>query len=457
MLKKHKIDFDLVVIGSGAGGSTAAILAAKAGLKVAIVEANEFGGDAPNYSDIPMSALLHTSHLYDQARRGQQFGISSSNLHFNLPTMMNWKNSVIKHTGANNRQFYEEAGVKTIKGSAHFLSSHEISVNKKNITSKKYLIASGAVPIRPDIKNLENVKHLTPRSLLDIHHPVKSIFIVGGGSTGVEIAQFFAELGTKVLIADIASRLLPRDDEEVGQVIGQALDKNHGIKVLTSSRVVAIKRDSIHKEVTFLRGGQEKFVKVDEVLIATGKTPAVDLGLENAGVEYTKNGITVNDNLQTSAKHIFAAGDVIGGNSSTSKAMHDSQVAANNIISRKKITADYNVIPKITSTYPAIASVGLKEDDAIKRDLKFSKSIIPLSHIARSNTSNFKDGFVKLIVDRKNGVILGGTVVSPEADSVINELSLAIRYNLTTYDLANLPHAFLSWSEAVKLASQKIK
>lgn len=458
MIRKSKFDFDLIVIGSGAAGSAAALLAAKSGVKTAIIESDAFGGDAPNYSDIPLNALLHTSHLYDQARRGARFGISSSALRYNFPTIMGYKDTTQKRTGAlNNRQYYEKAGIKTFTGFAHFLNPHTICIGDKRLSAKKFLIATGATPVQPDIRGLDTVDHLTPRSLTTLSRPPKSLFIIGGGNTGVQIAQFFAELGTKVLIAEISSRLLPRDDEEVGQLLGQVFDKNHSIKVLTSARVVAITSDNTSKKVTFLRGGEEKSIRVDEILVATGRVPATDIGLENAHVNYDKNGIEVNEHLQTSAKHIFAAGDVTGNqHSSTDRSVHDGQIAGHNLTHRTKQSVDYSVMPKITHTFPVVASVGLMEDDAIKSDIKYFKAIVPLSQIARSNTADFTDGFVKIITN-KSGVILGGTIVAPHADCMISELGLAIRYQLTTFDLASLPRSFLSWSEALKLACQKIK
>ncbi|MCL2444996.1 NAD(P)/FAD-dependent oxidoreductase [Candidatus Saccharibacteria bacterium] len=458
MLNKSKYDFELIVIGSGAGGSTAALTSAKSGYKTALIESDVFGGSAPNHSDVPMSALLQASHLYDQARRGVRFGISSSGLRYNFPTIMGFKDAASKKTGAkDNRQLYEKAGVKTFHGTAHFLSPHEISIGNKRLTARKFLIATGATPTLTDIRGLDTVSHLTPRSVTELHRPVKSIFIVGGGTAGVEIAQLFASLGTKVLIADIASRLLPRDDEEVGQLIGQVFDKTYGIKVLTSTRVVTVSKDGSYKKVTYLRGGEEKTIRVDEILIATGSTPATDLGLENAKVDYDKTGITVSSSLQTSAKHIYAAGDVVGeGPSSTTKAVLESQVAGHNLFHKNKQNVDYTVIPKIIRTHPVVATVGLMEDDAIKSDLKYLKALVPLKNTPRSITADFTDGFVKLIT-AKNGQILGATIVAPEADTMIHELSLAIRYQLTTYDLATLPHAFLSWNEIIRLAAQKIK
>jgi pyruvate/2-oxoglutarate dehydrogenase complex dihydrolipoamide dehydrogenase (E3) component len=184
--------------------------------------------------------------------------------------------------------------------------------------------------------------------------------------------------------------------------------------------------------------------------------PSVDLGLENASVTYTPKGIEVNEFLQTSARHIFAAGDVLGHDSHTHTALLESRVAANNLLHQKsRIIPDYTATPRLTFTHPGIASVGLSEDDCLKRDLRVNKAVAPLNIIARSNTSDFRDGFVKIITDKK-GVILGATVVAPHASEIIHELTLAVKYQLTAAELAATPHAFLSWSEAVRVAATKL-
>ena len=183
--------------------------------------------------------------------------------------------------------------------------------------------------------------------------------------------------------------------------------------------------------------------------------PSVDLGLENASVNYTPKGIEVNEFLQTSTKHIYAAGDVLGRTGHTHSALLESRIAAHNMFERTKVTPDYSATPGIIFTSPEIAHVGLTEDDCRRRDLAINKAIAPLSIIARSNTSDFRDGFVKLITDKK-GVLLGGTIVAPHAAETIHEVVLAVQAKLTAAQLADTPHAFLSWSEAVRVAASKL-
>jgi len=456
MAKKYEFDYDLIVIGSGAGGSAAATVAAREGKRVAIIESDAFGGDSPNWGDIPTKSLLHAALLYDEAIHGARFGLRSSTLGYNYPSIRAWKDLAVKRTGAGgNRHYYENQGVSAYSGIAHFLSPNEISINRRHLSANYFLIATGSQWTIPVIPGLDTIKYFTPRTILEAIRPPKSLLIIGGGDTGVEIAQMMAIFGTKVYIAEKAGRLLPHHDSEVGELIERVLAEQKGVTSLTHSRVLSVEKDGLGKRVTISRAGTEQSIKVDEILVAAGRTPNVDLGLENAGIKFTAKGIDVNDNLQTNVKHIFAAGDVLGKNSNTHTALMESHVVANNILHRNKIAPDYTATPEIVFTHPGIATVGLSEDDCLKRDLAINKAIAPLNIIARSNTSDFRDGFVKIITDKK-GVILGATVVAPHAAEIIHELALAVKHGLTAHDVASTPHAFLSWSEAVRVAAGKL-
>lgn len=452
----HTFDYDLIVIGSGAGGSAGATIAARAGKRVAIVEADTFGGDSPNWSDVPTKALLHAAHLYDEARHGDAFGLRTTTLGYNYPSIRAWKELAVKRTGAaGNRRFYENLGIDTFSGVAHFLSPNEITVNRRHLSASHFLVATGSQWTTPDVQGLSTIPFLTPRTILEAIRPPKSLFIIGGGSHAVEIAQLMATFGTKITIAEKASRLLPHLDQEVGELTERLLNEQKGVDVLTQARVLSVTKEGLGKRVLVSRGGVERTVKVDEILVAAGRAPVVDLGLENASVAYTPKGIEVNEFLQTSTRHIYAAGDVLGRTSFTHTALLESQIAAHNMFHKEPIKPDYTATPGIIFTAPEIAHVGLSEDDCLRRDLPIKKAIAPLNIITRSNTSNFRDGFVKLIADKK-GVILGGTIVAPHAGEMIHEIALAVRNGLTATQLAETPHAFLSWSEAIRVATIRL-
>jgi dihydrolipoamide dehydrogenase len=362
----------------------------------------------------------------------------------------------VKRTGAGgNRKYYENLGITAFAGIAHFLSPNEISVNRRHLSAGNFLIATGAEWAIPEIPGLADIPYMTPRTILETIRPPKSLLIVGGSDIGVEIAQLMAIFGTKVYIVERAARLLPKHDAEVGDLIERNLSEQKGVTALTHSQVMSVEKDGLLKRVAFSRASTEKSVRVEEVLIAESRNPNVDLGLENAGVKFTAKGIDVNEYLQTNVKHIYAAGDVLGKNGHTHTALLESHIVAHNVFSRNKIAPDYSAIPEVVFTSPEIAVVGLSEDDCLKRDLSVNKAIAPLNIIARSNTSDFRDGFVKIITDKK-GVILGASIVSPHAGEMIHELAIAVRHSLTARDIASLPHAFLSWSEAVRVAAGKL-
>lgn len=457
MTKKPTFDFDLIVIGSGAGGSPAATIAAKNGKKVAVIEADQFGGDSPNWSDVPKGALLHAAQLYDAAKHGTRFGLRSSMLGYNYPSIHSWKELAVKRTGAGgNRKFYEKQGITTITGRAHFLSPHEITINRHHVSSASFLIATGSEWVAPNIQGLKSTPYLTPRTILEKLRPPKSLYIIGAGATGVEIAQMMATFGTKIYLAEIASRILPEEDEDVGLLMERLLREGKGVTSLTETRTLSVIKNGLGYKITYTRGGVEKSVRADEVLIATGRMPAVDLGLENASVEYTPKGIEVDSHLQTSAKHIYAAGDVLGNaNSHTHTALVESRVAANNLLRKDKVTPDYTAMPRVIFTSPEIASVGLTEDSCLRRDLAINTAIAPLNIVARSNTADYRDGFVKIISDKK-GTILGATIVAPVAAEMIHELALAVQHHMSAADIASTPHAFLTWSEAIRVAASKL-
>ncbi len=452
---KNRFDYDLAVLGSGDAGGEAALIAAKSGLKVALIESGKWGGSSLNYSNVPFGALFYATQQFKNALNGAKFGLSSTGLRYNYPTVNNWKNIALKRAKANSKKDFEEAGISCLHGRGHLLSSTEISVNEQTIRAKKIVIATGASMLDTGIKIPTDIEYWLPENVLEMIRPPKSIFIVGAGSTGCELAQFFATLGTEVIIADIAGRLLPREDEEVGQVLDEIFNKEK-IKVLTQSRVIALEKDATSKKVIFLRGGQEKSIRVDQVLMCTGNQPNIDIGLENAGVKFTQRGIDVNEHCRTNVKNIYAAGDVLGGHSSTEKALIEARAAAADILGRgKKAAVDYRGIIRVTNISPAIAEVGITEDDCIRHDSKYNKVIIALDSVQKANTSDNMMGFVKLILAKKSNKILGGTIMAPHAGLIAQELAIAIRYEMTTYELASVPHLANDWSELIRVACEQ--
>jgi pyruvate/2-oxoglutarate dehydrogenase complex dihydrolipoamide dehydrogenase (E3) component len=455
-MAKNKYDYDLIVLGSGGGGSVAALIAAGAGKRVALAEPDAMGGECPNWGCVPTKSLLHAAGIYDSAKRGQEFGIRSGTLTYNYPSLKAWKDLAVARTGTTDgKRLYEAEGIKIFEGEAHFLSPHEVTINRHHYTAENFLIATGTHNFIPPIEGLQKAGFITFKEAVNLTRPPKSLFIIGAGSVGCEFAELFSIFGTKVYLTDITPRILIKEDEEVSDLIRDIFEEERGMDVLTNTKVLRVAKEGLAKRVYFQQGASEKSVKVDEILIATGKLANVDIGLENAGVEYTPRGVNVNEYLQTSARNIYAAGDVVGPYAYTHTAIYQSRVVANNLLQKQKIPADYRAVPRATFLNPEVASVGLSEDECIKHDMRIKKAIAPIAIIGRANTSDVDKGFVKVITDTK-GVLIGASIVSPRAGEMIHELTLAIQMRLTAHDVANTIHAFPTWSEAIRIAASKV-
>lgn len=457
-MARTKFDYDLIIIGAGAGGSVAAGIVNAAGKRVAMVEAGRMGGECPNWGCVPTKAMIHAANVYADAKHASDLGLRTGMIGYNYPSIKAWKERAIRRTGASTgKHYYESLGIDVIRGEAHFLSPYEITVNRRHYTAEKFLIATGSKAHIPPIDGLADTTFVTNREALEFNRPPKSIFIVGGGAVGCEFAQLFATFGSKVYIADVAPRIMSFEDEETSTLIDGIFRKQHGMSLLTGTKVISVEKEGIAKRITYQTGSTTHSVRVDELMIATGKDAVVDFGLENAGIEYTPRGISVNDHLQTSASHIFAAGDVTGHFMFTHMSIYQGRLAAHNVLqSRKMLKTNYRAVPRVTFLRPEVASVGMLETECLKRAMEYKKAVAPLGIITRSNVHDFSDGFVKVITNRQ-GVLIGATVAAPGAGEIIHELTLAVQLGATAADVAGTIHAFPTWSEAVRVACAKIK
>ena len=456
MAQKPTFDYDIIIIGSGAGGSPAASIAARAGKSVAVIEKGEFGGESPNWGEIPVGAMLHAAHIYDTAKQSAAFGLRTATVGYNYPSLLSWRDTTIKRTGAaGNRRYYEKQGISAFSGAAHFLSPNEISVNRRHLSARKFLIATGSEWLIPEIPGIPDTPYHTPKTILNTTRPPKSLFIVGSGSTATELACLMSIFGTKVYLSDPASRILPEYDSDVSELLSDQFQKHRGMTILTQTKVVALQKDGMYKRVTYSRSGTERTVKVDEVLIADDRAPATDLGLENAGVKYNSHGVVVDAHLQTSARHIFAAGSCVHPGTPTHEILMQSRVAAHNLMHNKFTAVDTHLPLQVTRTHPGVARVGLSEDDCLRRDLRVKVATAPLTLTPRSNITDQRAGFVKLVADKK-GVLIGATIIAPHASEMIHELALAIKHGMTARDIFSTPHEFSSWSEAIRVAASKL-
>ncbi|MBR3230666.1 NAD(P)/FAD-dependent oxidoreductase [Candidatus Saccharibacteria bacterium] len=448
-----KYDFEYIVIGSGPAGSAAALSLAQAKKRVALVEGRFFGGSNLNTRDVPYAVALDFSHTYQKLLTLPEF--KNQDFTFSLPTAVSHQLKTVLSCSGNDKKPFESKNITCIHGYANFIDANTIAVGDQKYTAQNFILATGAKPKISEIFGTELVNYLTPDTALKTHRLPKVVVIAGGGSAGCEIATYYAELGVKVIILEMSSRLLPREDKEVSELVTNYFTRELGIMVLPSSKVVALGKDDYSKHVIFVNGRSEKMIRTDCIILATGSQVSLDYGLENAGVKFKNSGITTDKYFETSAKNIYAIGDALGKDSSTEIADYEGNLLASNLINKTKNPANYHGFIRFTNTTPAIATVGFNEDDLTRRDRKYKVALIPFSEIPAGQIYDFSQGFVKLLADKTNHII-GATIVSPHADLFAAEISLAVRHNLSALELASTPHSINSYNYAIKLAAKKL-
>lgn len=447
-------DFDYVIIGSGIAGRTLARKLVGKDRKIAIVEAGDFGGAEINTRDLPYQINLDFAHNFHKISHSP--AVSPNSCHFNFPTLMTKEQEYIAKIRGQEIEDFQNLGIRIIDGFTSFVDSHTITVNNKNYTAKYFIIATGSDLKATEIAGLETVSYLDPNNVFNLRRLPKFVFVVGGGPTGVQIAEYFALLGIGVIIMERGTQLLPREDEETSKTITDYFTNELGITVVTGSKVTAITEDHSSKIVVFTSGAGEKMVRVDSIVLATGTEPVLDCNLENAGVKYKNSGITIDKYFNTSAKNIFAIGDCTGDeDSSSERASLQASILANNLLRRQKLTPIYTGRVRQIGTFPRIAVTGLNDRDILARDLKCRGASIYFNDIPSLNTPEYQYGFVKLITDTSRHLI-GATVVAPDAAAIISELSLVIANHLTIESLAATPHDVKTSAAAVALAAKQL-
>lgn len=447
-------DFDYIIIGSGPAGRTAASKLAKAKKKVAIVEYQDFGGAELATRDLAYKLALDFANSYYSFTTSP--AASENSHHFNFPTLLATSDNYINSLQYYYLEEFKKLGITLIAGFAHFIDSNTIAVEESKYTAKFFILATGSSLKVNEIAGLDRVKYLDPDTVLRVRRLPEYIFIIGGGSTGVEIAEYYAMLGSNVIIMERGVHLLPREDEEVGQAITNYFTNELGITVVSGAKVTAISEDYNSKIVIFTDGSSEKMVRVDTIVLATGSEPFIDYSLENAGVDYKRTGIIVDKYFSTTTKNIYAIGDCLDSTkSSTERSILQAHTLVNNLLHRQKSIADYSTITRRINTHPAVANVGLNERDATSRDLKYKKTLISLGIFPMLSSRDRKYGFIKLLTDHSNRLV-GATIVADKADLIINELLPILNLRQGLEIIASLTHPTDSPAAALSLAAKKL-
>ncbi|MBR2709860.1 FAD-dependent oxidoreductase [Candidatus Saccharibacteria bacterium] len=449
-----KYDYDYIIIGSGPAGSTLGLELARAGRSVAIIENRFFGGSNIATSKVPGRATFDFSHTYSHILSFPE--LKNQEVRYNLPAIPARQYQTITRLSRTLVDELKGAGVVCVEGFATFSNAHTVMVGKKQYTAAYFIIATGAHASCERITGVAFVNHFTPATAIRLTMRPKVAAVVGGGASGVEIAEYYAELGVKVLLFEKGERLVANEDPEVGEVLTRYFTDQHGITVLTGCEVHAIEEDELSQKVVFSYKGTNKMVRVDCIVLATGTAPNTErLNLEAAGVKYSEKGVTVNKYFETSARNIYAIGDCLGYRPSPDRANLEALSLASGLINKNRVPANYSGLMRTIMTYPEVAAIGYTESQLIKKRRKYNRALIPLRDTEASAIYRFDYGFVKILAER-TGHILGATVVAPGAELIMAEIALALRHNLTVLELASTPHPLNSYGYIVKLAAKEL-
>lgn len=449
--------FDLVIIGGGVGGLVAASGAAQWGARVALIEKEALGGDCLHYGCVPTKTLIRSAKVAALLRRSEEFGLEKTGLRVNFPQVMARMRAVQAEIGQNDDpERFRKMGIRVIFGSGSFLDPQTFEVDGERIRGKKFLLATGSRPVILPIPGLQEAGALTNVTALQLDHLPQSMVILGAGPIGLEFAQVFARLGTQVTVIEKMGQILPREDKEVADLL-EGILKKEGIEIITCMETREVRKTSHGKK--FVAGQCEICgtleLEVEEVLIAIGRAPNVEgLNLEAAGVRYDRKGIQVDRTLRTTARNIWACGDVAGPYLFTHVAEYQAGIILSNallpLIRRK---ADYTVVPWVTYTDPELGRVGLTEAEA--REKYGEKNVqvyrFPFQQVDRAVIEGEGEGLIKLVCDRKQR-ILGAHLLGPGAGELLHEVVLAARARLPITRISQTIHVYPTLAQGVKRA-----
>ena len=444
---------ELVIIGGGPAGYTAAIRAAQLGGKITLIEKDILGGTCVNRGCIPTKCLLHSANLHRQIKRTNLFGVSAGSPTFDFLAVSKRKQKVVKQLVDDVEFLMKKNNITVIRGVGSIVGQKTVKVVKNDgeqlIHGDSIIVATGSESAASAIEGITAKSVLNSDQALALEQPPESMAVIGAGVVGLELAQVFHRMNTKVTVIELMPQILHGEDTEITQILGEML-KADGISILTEAKVKMVKSDeSGRKVLSFNIKDAEKQVIVDKILVAVGRRPVVEgLGLEKVGVALNDGKIVVNRNMETNVKDIYGIGDVAGGHMLAHVAMAEGRCAAQNAMGART-EMDYRAIPRCIYTDPEVAAVGLTEIQARERYKNVKIGQFPFRANGKALILDETEGMVKLIADARYGQLLGVEILGPHATELIAEAVLGIQMEATVDDLASAIHAHPTLSETV--------
>lgn len=448
--------FDLVVIGGGTGGYTAAIHGTQLGLTAAVVEREKVGGVCLHRGCIPTKLLLEAAHNLSLMRNSRAFGIAAENISLDYSLLAARKEQVVGALHRNLRSVIQKHEVEIIEGQGRLLSPAEVDVDGRRLKAKSVVLATGCKPMTLPGLEPDGVRILTSDHCLEMTEVPKSIVVIGAGAVGLEFASFFLDVGVEVTVIELLPRLLPLEDADLGRGIEKLLAAR-GATVLTSARVrpEATRTFDDVVELTLEHEGEEKTVRVEKVLVAIGRDGLTEgLGLENTDVRVEKGYVQVDDSCRTGEPNVFAVGDLIGGLQLAHVAAAEGYLAAEAIAGKETERLDYGRVPRVTYTRPHVAAVGLTEEQAKERGGNVKTKRFSYRNNAMALIQDETDGFVKIVYDGHSGDVLGVHILGHQAGELIAEAALGRFLNVSVWEMGSNIHPHPSLSEVLGEAAQ---
>jgi mercuric reductase len=454
--------FDFVILGSGSTAFAAAIRAAELGKMVAMTENRTLGGTCVNRGCLPSKNLIAAASIVHQAGHPRYPGLEPARLKVNFAELIRQKDEVISYYRDKKYQSIVGDHVAVLGGSARFVDRNAVQIGEVRAEADRFLVATGSRPFLPSVKGLADVPFMTSDLLtsdesIELSEQPESLTIIGGGYIALELAQFFSRLGTQVTILEQSKQILPNYEPEVGDTLAQIL-RGDAITLLTSTRASAVRKDGKGAAVV-IEGSVSTVIRSSHLLVAAGRVPNTEnLGLDKVGVTTDGRGaIIVNDELRTTAPHVWAAGDVIGSNTESQMATpvgaQDGGIAAGNAFTETHRKVNHKAIPRAIFTDPEVAVVGLTDKFAVEQGYRCAWRTVKMEQVPRAQAVRNARGVIKMVAERDSRRVLGISMVGVGAAEVIHEAAMGMRLGATIDDFADMLHIYPTMSEALKIVA----
>jgi len=452
------LQFDLVVVGSGPGGYVAAIRAAQLGLKVGIIERESLGGICLNWGCIPTKALLKSAQVYEYLQHAQDYGIKAEGLGFDFGAVVKRSRGVADGMSKGVTFLMKKNKIEVVMGTGKLVAPGKVEVTKadggkETVEAKSIILATGARSRELPALPIDGKKIIGYRQAMVLPNLPKRMVVVGSGAIGVEFAYFYRTMGTEVTVVEYLPRIVPVEDEEVSKQMEKSFSKI-GIKVMTSAEVTKVDTVGDGCKVTVKTAKGDQQIDCDVVLSAAGVvTNLENIGLEEVGIKVERGRIIVDDFYQTSVPGIFAIGDIVPGPALAHVASAEGIICVEKIAGHHPEPLNYQNIPGCTYAQPEIASVGMTEKEAKEKGYDVLVGKFPFSASGKASAAGAKDGFVKVIFDKKYGEWLGAHMIGANVTEMIAEVVVARKLETTGHEIIKAVHPHPTMSEAIMEAA----